>query len=105
MAWLKLDKRVQDQDIAGSIEDNSKAAAAEAAQKAGGGGAAGAAAKAGAASARNGAQPVSFLFLGKFYPEDVSEELVQEITQHLFFLQVSRSPDFARFGKKLKVFR
>ena len=34
------------------------------------------------------AQPVSFLFLGKFYPEDVSEELVQEITQHLFFLQV-----------------
>ena len=24
VAWLKLDKRVQDQDIAGSIEDNSK---------------------------------------------------------------------------------
>ena len=32
--------------------------------------------------------PVPFLFLAKFHPEDVSEELVQEITQHLFFLQV-----------------
>ena len=32
--------------------------------------------------------PAHFLFLAKFYPEDVSEELVQEITQHLFFLQV-----------------
>jgi len=35
--------------------------------------------------------PVHFLFLAKFYPEDVSEELVQEITQHLFFLQVKQS--------------
>ena len=35
----------------------------------------------------------SFLFqyLAKFYPEDVSEELVQEITQHLFFLQVKQN--------------
>ncbi len=33
----------------------------------------------------------SFLFLAKFYPEDVSEELVQEVTQHLFFLQVKQS--------------
>lgn len=32
--------------------------------------------------------PVPFVFLAKFYPEDVSEELVQEVTQHLFFLQV-----------------
>jgi len=29
--------------------------------------------------------------LAKFYPEDVSEELVQEITQHLFFLQVKQN--------------
>lgn len=29
-------------------------------------------------------------FLVKFYPEDVSEELIQEITQHLFFLQVKQ---------------
>lgn len=35
--------------------------------------------------------PAHFLFLAKFYPEDVSEELVQEITQHLFFLQVKQS--------------
>lgn len=27
----------------------------------------------------------------KFYPEDVAEELVQEVTQHLFFLQVKQS--------------
>jgi len=29
----------------------------------------------------------SFSFLVKFFPEDVSE-IIQEITQHLFFLQV-----------------
>lgn len=34
--------------------------------------------------------PVSFYFLAKFYPEKVEEELLQEITQHLFFLQVRR---------------
>ena len=33
-------------------------------------------------------EPMHLLFLVKFYPEDVSEELVQEVTQHLFFLQV-----------------
>ena len=32
--------------------------------------------------------PMHLLFLAKFYPEDVSEELVQEVSQHLFFLQV-----------------
>lgn len=32
-------------------------------------------------------EPRSFLFMVKFYPEDVSEELIQEVTQHLFFLQ------------------
>lgn len=34
--------------------------------------------------------PISFQFLAKFYPESVDEELVQEITQHLFFLQVKK---------------
>lgn len=34
--------------------------------------------------------PVSFYFLAKFYPEKVEEELLQEITQHLFFLQVKK---------------
>lgn len=30
-------------------------------------------------------------FRAKFYPEDVSTELIQEITQKLFFLQVKAS--------------
>jgi len=34
---------------------------------------------------------LTFTFLAKFFPEDVSEELVQENTQHLFFLQVKQS--------------
>ncbi|CAG0893884.1 unnamed protein product [Darwinula stevensoni] len=38
-----------------------------------------------------GAYPVSLMFLAQYYPEDVSEELVQEITQHLFFLQVKQA--------------
>lgn len=32
-----------------------------------------------------------FLFLAKFFPEEVAEELIQEVTQHLFFLQVKQS--------------
>ncbi|VDP09529.1 unnamed protein product [Soboliphyme baturini] len=32
-----------------------------------------------------------FYFLVKFFPEDVSEELIQDITQHLFYLQVKQS--------------
>lgn len=35
--------------------------------------------------------PAIFSFFVKFYPEDVAEELVQEVTQHLFFLQVKQS--------------
>lgn len=34
---------------------------------------------------------VTFMFLAKFYPEEVAEELVQEVTQHLFFLQVKQA--------------
>ena len=36
-------------------------------------------------------QPIKFHFKIKFYPEDVSEELVQELTQHLFYLQVKEA--------------
>lgn len=32
-----------------------------------------------------------FLFLVKFYPESVEEELIQDITRHLFFLQIKQS--------------
>lgn len=31
---------------------------------------------------------MQFRFRAKFYPEDASEELIQDITQKLFFLQV-----------------
>lgn len=34
---------------------------------------------------------VSLNFRIKFYPEDAAEELMQEITQHLFFLQVKEA--------------
>lgn len=33
--------------------------------------------------------PLQFKFRAKFFPEDVSEELIQEVTQRLFFLQVT----------------
>lgn len=32
--------------------------------------------------------PLQFRFRAKFFPEDVSEELIQEVTQRMFFLQV-----------------
>ncbi|XP_062324828.1 ezrin a [Osmerus eperlanus] len=34
---------------------------------------------------------LQFKFRAKFYPEDVSEELIQEITQKMFFLQVKEA--------------
>uniref|UniRef100_A0A3Q3VVL0 FERM domain-containing protein n=1 Tax=Mola mola TaxID=94237 RepID=A0A3Q3VVL0_MOLML len=33
-------------------------------------------------------EPITLHFLAKFYPENAEDELVQDITQHLFFLQV-----------------
>ncbi|KAL0969499.1 hypothetical protein UPYG_G00228100 [Umbra pygmaea] len=35
--------------------------------------------------------PLQFSFRAKYYPEDVAEELIQEMTQKLFFLQVKES--------------
>uniref|UniRef100_A0A674N7A9 Radixin-like n=1 Tax=Takifugu rubripes TaxID=31033 RepID=A0A674N7A9_TAKRU len=35
--------------------------------------------------------PLQFKFRAKFFPEDISEELIQEITQRLFFLQVKEA--------------
>lgn len=31
------------------------------------------------------------LFSAKFFPENVQDELIQEITQHLFFLQIKQA--------------
>uniref|UniRef100_A0A8C7Z9J7 Ezrin b n=1 Tax=Oryzias sinensis TaxID=183150 RepID=A0A8C7Z9J7_9TELE len=35
--------------------------------------------------------PLQFRFLAKFFPEDVAEELIQDITQKLFFMQVKET--------------
>ena len=35
--------------------------------------------------------PLQFKFRVKFFPEDVTEELIQEVTQRLFFLQVKEN--------------
>lgn len=35
--------------------------------------------------------PLQFKFRAKFFPEDVSEELIQDVTQKHFFLQVKES--------------
>ena len=32
-----------------------------------------------------------FMFIAKFFPENVQDELIQEITQHLFFLQIKQA--------------
>ena len=35
--------------------------------------------------------PLQFKFRAKFYPEDVAEELIQDITVRLFYLQVKNA--------------
>jgi len=35
--------------------------------------------------------PLQFKFRAKFYPEDVAEELIQEVTKRLFFLQIKEA--------------
>ncbi|XP_068594884.1 NF2, moesin-ezrin-radixin like (MERLIN) tumor suppressor a [Brachionichthys hirsutus] len=35
-------------------------------------------------------EPITFSFLARFYPENAEEELVQDVTQHFFFLQVKK---------------
>lgn len=35
--------------------------------------------------------PLQFKFRAKFFPEDVSQELIQEVTQRMFFLQVKEN--------------
>merc|ERR1712223_646715 len=82
VTWLKLDERVQDQNITsansdgnGTLLKNGNSLNRTSIKK----------------GSADSLPPVSFIFLAKFYPEDVSEELVQEITQHLFFLQVKQN--------------
>nr|XP_027204033.1 merlin-like [Dermatophagoides pteronyssinus] len=74
ICWLKMNKRVCDQDIA--IQKRQQQLICHQNNK---------------AKKSNGDSVMSFLFLAKFFPEDVAEELIQEVTQHLFFLQVKQS--------------
>ena len=82
MCWLKVDKRVQDQDIDKTTCLSVTSSAAPSVSTS---------VSSGTTTSSPNPPPVPFLFLAKFFPEDVSEELVQEITQHLFFLQVKQS--------------
>ena len=36
-------------------------------------------------------QNTTFMFYAKFFPENIAEELIQEVTQHLFFLQIKQA--------------
>ncbi|CAG2170059.1 unnamed protein product [Oppiella nova] len=75
IAWLKPDKKIVDQDIqCHRALDDSHSTASSSSKK-----------------SKNADPLMSFLFLAKFFPEDVAEELIQEITQHLFYLQVKQA--------------
>ena len=45
--------------------------------------------------------PLQFKFRAKFYPEDVAEELIQDITVRLFYLQVGTAQMWGSFGAKI----
>ncbi|KAG8587489.1 hypothetical protein GDO81_005685 [Engystomops pustulosus] len=47
--------------------------------------------------------PLKFRFLAKFYPENVSEELFQDITQHLFFLQHRSNETAELLAEKVQI--
>ncbi|XP_054155023.1 merlin-like [Oppia nitens] len=68
IAWLKPDKKIIDQDIQHNRQEDANGKKLKSVDPS-----------------------MSFLFLAKFFPEDVAEELIQEITQHLFYLQVKQA--------------
>jgi merlin protein len=86
--WLKENKRLNEQDVA---PDSRRLPAASTTSSTSSVSTATSSSGHSAPSRRSSAcsQPLVFHFLAKFFPEDVSEELVQEVTQHLFYLQVS----------------
>lgn len=86
IAWLKLDKRICDQDASltkhvprsGSNVSNYSLSSGQYSLN--------------TTSEKDRMIPqMSFVFLAKFFPEDVATELIQEITQHLFFLQIKQA--------------
>lgn len=48
--------------------------------------------------------PLLIKFRGKFYPEDIADELIQEATQRLFFLQVMSDPKEHSLMKQVQLF-
>lgn len=50
--------------------------------------------------------PLQFKFRAKFYPEDVAEELIQDITLRLFYLQVKSivDDDYIRWRSQRWIF-
>ena len=86
IAWLKLDKRICDQDASltkhvprsSSNVSNYSLSSGQYSLN--------------TVSEKDRLIPqMSFVFLAKFFPEDVATELIQEITQHLFFLQIKQA--------------
>jgi hypothetical protein len=42
---------------------------------------------------------LQFKFRAKFYPEDVAEEIIQDITLRLFYLQVRRASNLISYKR------
>lgn len=88
ITWLKDNKRLNEQYVAADrtlpaspASTNSSTSSVSTATSSSGQ----------SASGRTTARPsvrLVFHFLVKFFPEDVAQELIQEVTQHLFYLQV-----------------
>lgn len=93
-AWLKVDKRICDQDVAIHFKSNSPVPSHSTTSSTS------SVSTTASASSKSSKQSekkeqktphLSFMFLAKYYPEDAAEELIQETTQHLFFLQVKQN--------------
>ncbi|RWS09439.1 merlin-like isoform X2 [Dinothrombium tinctorium] len=76
IAWLKMDKRICDQDVAVTVKSSANSSPVASSTP---------------TAKEKPSSQMSFLLLAKFFPEDVAEELIQELTQHLFFLQVKQA--------------
>lgn len=91
VSWLKDDKRLNEQDVA--INHRLPASPASTASST-------SSVCTATSSSTHSASPntssaskprLVFHFLAKYFPEDVAQELIQEVTQHLFFLQVKQA--------------
>ncbi|KAI1292059.1 Merlin [Halotydeus destructor] len=93
IAWLKTDKRISDQDVAVHTKSESPTPASAMSSTSSMSTVASTSSKSSKHSESKAKKThhMAFLFLAKFYPEDAAEELIQEITQRLFFLQVKQA--------------